>query len=88
MLTLLKKYPFPNSRGYPVEVWEQISNSSHDLLTYKYLSMLELKLNRLHLVPHIYASVNWAALVQVMACRLFSTKPLPEPMLTYSQLDP
>ena len=29
-----------------------------------------------------------AALVQVMACRLFGTKPLPEPMLTYCQLDP
>ena len=23
-----------------------------------------------------------------MACRLFGTKPLPEPMLTYCQLDP
>ena len=29
-----------------------------------------------------------AALLQVMAFRLFSTKPLPEPMLTYCQLDP
>ena len=28
------------------------------------------------------------ALVQVMACRLFGAKPLPEPMLTYCQLDP
>ena len=30
---------------------------------------------------------TWSPLVQVMACRLFGTKPLPEPMLTYSQLD-
>ena len=29
-----------------------------------------------------------SALVQVMACRLFGTKPLPKPMLTYYQLDP
>ena len=28
-----------------------------------------------------------SALVQIMACRLFETKPLPEPMLTYCQLD-
>ena len=28
------------------------------------------------------------ALVQVMACRLFGAKSLPEPMLTYCQLDP
>ena len=27
------------------------------------------------------------SLVQVMACRLFSAKPLPEPMLAYCQLD-
>ena len=33
---------------------------------------------------------QWAqqALVQVMACRLFGAKPLPEPMLAYCQLDP
>ena len=29
-----------------------------------------------------------SALVQVMACRLFGDKPLPEPMLEYCQLDP
>ena len=28
-----------------------------------------------------------SALVQVMACRLFGAKPLPEPMLTYCRLD-
>ena len=28
-----------------------------------------------------------SALVQVMACRLFGAKPLPEPMLAYCQLD-
>ena len=28
------------------------------------------------------------SLVQVMACRLFGAKPLPEPMLTYYQLHP
>ena len=28
------------------------------------------------------------SLVQVMACRLFDAKPLPEPMLVYCQLDP
>ena len=29
-----------------------------------------------------------SALVQAMACRLFGAKPLPEPMLTYCQLEP
>ena len=29
-----------------------------------------------------------SALVQVMACRLSSPKPLPEPLLPYRQLDP
>ena len=29
-----------------------------------------------------------SALVQVMDCRLFGTKPLPEPMLAYCQMDP
>ena len=28
-----------------------------------------------------------SALVKVVACRLFDTKPLPEPMLAYYQLD-
>ena len=28
------------------------------------------------------------SLVQVMACRLFGAKPLPEPKLVYCQLDP
>ena len=37
---------------------------------------------------HIYASVNWGALIQVMACRLFGPKKLLEPMLTYCQLTP
>ena len=33
---------------------------------------------------------RWAgsALIQVMACRLFGAKPLPELMLVYCQLDP
>ena len=29
-----------------------------------------------------------SALVQILACRMFGGKPLPEPMLTYCQLDP
>ena len=29
-----------------------------------------------------------SALVQIMACRLFGAKPLPEPTLTYSEMDP
>ena len=49
---------------------------------------------RSHLMPSSYASLThfpsaaymrqWtgSALVQVMACRLFGAKPLPEPMLT------
>ena len=31
---------------------------------------------------------NIPTLVQIMACRLFSTKPISEPMLAYCQLDP
>ena len=33
----------------------------------------------------IYASLNYAALVKVMACRLFGAKSSPKPMLTYHQ---
>ena len=37
----------------------------------------------------IYMSVNWVSIgSQLMACRLFSAKPLPEPILIYCQLDP
>ena len=39
-------------------------------------------LTHLLLVPHILLS-----LVQIMACRQLGAKPLPDPMLTYSQLD-
>ena len=31
---------------------------------------------------------NGSALLQIMACRLFGAKPLPEPMLAHCQLDP
>ena len=30
---------------------------------------------------------TWSSLVQIMDCRLFGAKPLPEPMLAYWQLD-
>ena len=44
------------------------------------------------LVMHVCISESgqhWfrSALVQIMACRLFGAKPLPEPMLDYCQLD-
>ena len=35
----------------------------------------------------IYVSICGSALVQVMAGRLVGTKPLPEPVLAYYQLD-
>ena len=35
-----------------------------------------------------YVSVNDLSFVQIMACRLFGTKPLFEQMLAYSQLGP
>ena len=43
------------------------------------------------IVPYMcVVIISWtgSALVQVMACRLFGAKPLPEPMLEYCQLDP
>ena len=46
---------------------------------------------RTHTHTHIYICVcHWtgSVLVQVMACRLFGAKPLPEPMLVYCQLVP
>ena len=36
---------------------------------------------------HIYISVNYPSLVQIMACRLAGAKPLSEQMLVYCQLD-
>ena len=41
----------------------------------------------LPLVPHICISELGYHWFQVMACRLFGTKPLPEPMMAYCQLD-
>ena len=39
--------------------------------------------------PSVAYMLQWigSALVQIMACRLFGAKPLPEPMLTYCQLN-
>ena len=39
-------------------------------------------------MPHLYAFVNWVALVQVMACCLLGARPLPESMLIYCLLGP
>ena len=39
-------------------------------------------------ISDIYRHRSWASLVRVMACGLIGGKPLPEPMLTYCQLDP
>ena len=39
-------------------------------------------------MPHICVSeIAGSLLIQVMVCRLFGAKPLPEPMLAYCQLD-
>ena len=40
------------------------------------------------LISPTYASVNWAALVQLMDCCLFGAKPLPKLMLISCQLEP
>ena len=55
-----------------------------------YLSMLGLKLIRVNSSPPSAPYMHqWtgSALIQVMACRLFGAKPLPEPLLAYCQLD-
>ena len=41
-------------------------------------------------LTHLTLLPQWTGspLVQIMTCRLLGAKPLPEPMLTYSQLDP
>ena len=39
-------------------------------------------------IDHQLHTISRSALVQVMACRLLGTKPLPEPMLAFCQLDP
>ena len=35
----------------------------------------------------LHVLMKWSSLIQVTVCRLFGVQPLPEPMLTYSQLD-
>ena len=47
-------------------------------------------LTHLPLVPHYAYMCQWtgSVLVQIMACCLYSAKPLSEPMLVYCQLDP
>ena len=46
------------------------------------------ELNSLWPSDAIWHLTSGSTLVQVMACRLEGAKPLPEPMLTYCQLDP
>ena len=46
-----------------------------------------IKDTHLPLVPAYMRRWTWSLLVQVMACRLFGAKLLPEPRLTYCQLD-
>ena len=41
----------------------------------------------LPLVPYICVNEQWSALVQVMVCRLIDAKPLPDPVVTYCQLN-
>ena len=36
----------------------------------------------------IHATLDWLAVVQVMACRRLCAKPLPEQMLAYCQSEP
>ena len=43
--------------------------------------------NSLWLSGDIWHQISWSTLVQLMACHMFHAKQLPEPMLTYSQLD-
>ena len=38
-------------------------------------------------MTHIYISVKHTILLQILACCLFGTKPLSEPMMPYCQLD-
>ena len=45
-------------------------------------------INSSPLVPHICVGNLGHDLLQVMACRLFGAKPLPESMLTYCQIEP
>ena len=49
--------------------------------------MLDGILNSLCPSEAIQQHRSWSTFIQVMACRLSSTKPLPEPMLTYCQLN-
>ena len=53
-----------------------------------WFSWICLLLNRFLLSAAYMRQWNGSALVQIMACRLFGTKPLSEPVLTCCQLDP
>ena len=44
------------------------------------------RFNSLYPCGRICASVDWPSLVQITACRLVGTKPLPQPMLAYCRL--
>ena len=46
------------------------------------------KTSKSHIIDPVHGNITGGlALVPIMACRLFSAKPLPEPMLAYCQLD-
>ena len=68
-----------------------------------FYSLIQLKLVAIitcqikHNILHIHSSPlsaaymhQWigSALIQIMACHLFGTKPFPEPLLAYCKLDP
>ena len=79
-------YPFPNFNSCSIEVWEWMLFHPTLYWTFHYLSMLGLKLTHLPSATYMHQWTGFV-LVQAMACRLFSTKPLPEPMWAHCQLD-
>ena len=71
------------SRQYISKVWIGNYTPQH---TYQYT--INVRLNSSPPSAAYLRRQIGSALFQVMACRLSGAKPLPEPMLTYCQLDP
>ena len=78
------KFVPTNSKPTSVQILANILTNGDSIYWRIYASS---GLTRLPLGLHMRQWIR-SALVEIIACRLFSTKPLSEPMLEYCELDP
>ena len=71
-------------------VWRECSEMYHSQNIFEfrfYRNVIQICVNSSPSSAAYMRQCTWSALVKIMACRLFGAKPLPESMLTESQLN-